>query len=187
MAFSINEFRNTFADYEPASPAYYEVHIVRQPEAFLQNEDTYSEDSLRYRCISCSLPGKAINTTERLTYGPTRKIALSSVYQDITFSFIVSDDKAELKYFNSWHNFIINNTLNTNVQTHDVGYYEKYVGNLTIQHFDKTDETDYRIQLLEAYPINVEEIPLSWDNTNEFIRVNVTMAYRTWQRIQPEK
>lgn len=188
MPFDIKKFRSSFTDYEPASPANYEINVIRPSIAIRQSDgslvtlDTAVEDSLQFRCISCSLPGRILNVAERNTYGPVRKIATSSLYSDVTFSFIVSDNKSELKYFTLWHNFIINNTTISNlIQTHDVRYYDDYVGELTISHFDKMNIEKFRIRLNEAYPISVEEIPLSWDNTNEFIRVNVTMAYRNWQ------
>lgn len=193
MPFNINDLRGSFANYEPASPANYEINVIRpllkvqQFDGTLTSVSRVVEDNLKFRCISCSLPGRILNVTERNTYGPVRKIATSTLYSDVTFSFIVSDDKSELEYFTLWHNFIINNNPNINpnsksIQTHDVRYYDDYVGELTISHFDKMNNKKFRIRLNETYPISVEEIPLSWDNTNEFIRVNVTMAYRNWQQ-----
>lgn len=185
MAFNINEFRSSFVDGEPASPANYEVNIVQIPRIG-ESEERYNdavEGILKYRCNSCTLPGKQMLTTDRLTYGPIRKIVTSSLYTDVRFSFIVSDNKTELIYFNRWHNSIINNELNTGIQTHDVEYYDSYTGTVVITHFDKQNKVKYKISLLEAYPISVEEIPLSWDNNNEFVRVEVTMAYKIWKHI----
>ena len=181
MAFNINELRSSFVNGgEPASPANYEVSVVRP----IRDKKYRFEDDVKFRCISCSLPGKILNTTDRMTYGPIRKIVTSALYQDVTFSFIVGDDKNELEYFNSWHSFIIDNGIIDRVQTHDVSYYDNYVGNIKITHLDKQNTHKYTISLIEAYPISVEEIPLSWDNNNEFIRVNVTVAYRDWQRTE---
>ena len=206
MAFKINEFRSSFAlSGEPASPANFEVSIVRNPtfglatnaQGQVENalvpfrvrnfdnsfriESRVVENLLKFRCISCSLPGRILNTTDRNTYGPNRKIVTSALYQDVVFSFIVSDDKRELDYFDSWQNFIVDNNINIgSAFSHDVRYYDEYVGDIKIKHLDKQNNIKYIITLLEAYPISVEEIPLSWDNTNEFIRVNVTVAYRSW-------
>jgi hypothetical protein len=181
---NIHEFRSSFENVgEPASPTNYEVSIIRQPTIRLVSGESNSflfENNVKFRCISCSLPGRILNTTDRNTYGPNRKIVTSAMFQDVTFSFIVSDDKNELNYFDSWHNYIVNNTLFTRVSTHDVRYYDDYVGDIKIIHYDKLNTIKYTISLIEAYPISVEEIPLSWDNTNEFIRVNVTVAYRNW-------
>lgn len=187
MAFNLTDFRSSFSNNgEPSSPANYEVSVTRKPQAgFASNTNLTMEKLLPFRCISCSLPGKMMNTIERSTYGPNRKVVTSSLYQDVTFSFIVSDDKSELDYFNVWQNYIVDNNVDSSssANNHDVRYYDEYVGDIKISHLDKQNEIKYTISLLEAYPISVEEIPLSWENNNEFIRVNVTVAYRNWVKI----
>lgn len=183
---NINKFRSSFVKGgEPASPAYFEVSIIQQPRITTEGTlaNTIIEDRLIYRCNSCTLPGKQMLTSDRLTYGPNRKIVTSALYSDVRFSFIVSDDKKEINYFTRWHNSIVNNALNSGIQTHDVEYYESYIGNVIIKHLDRQNEVKYQISLIEAYPISVEEIPLSWDNNNEFIRVEVVMAYRNWNKL----
>lgn len=181
MAINLAKFRSSFNNYEPASPTNYEVSVIRQPIGGVIPGYRF-EDEVKFRCISCSLPGKILNTTDRMTYGPNRKIVTSTLFQDVTFSFIVSDDKNELNYFDEWHNFIVDNRLFDFVETNDVKYYDDYVGDIKITHFDKQNNLKYTISLIEAYPISVEEIPLSWDNNNEFVRVNVTVAYRNWMQ-----
>lgn len=183
MAFKVQDFRSSF-NKEPASPAYYEVEVIRRPISLaFEVFDNVAERDLIYRCVSCGLPGKTMNTTERQTYGVNRRIVTSSAYQDVRFTFIISDDKSELNYFSRWQNYIVNNTLTSGVQTHDAEYYDNYIGQISIKHLDRQNEIKYRVNLLEAYPIDIEEIPLGWDTTNEFIRVTVTMAYRTYEVI----
>jgi hypothetical protein len=201
MAFDITNFRASFKKSgEPASPTNYEVTIVRPPRIFVPttpdftpessdlNNETVEpsreitvEDNLSYRCISCSLPGKMMATTDRLTYGPNRKVATGAVYQDIVFSFIVSDNMEEYNYFNNWQQAIVYNTIEEGQYSHDVAYYDDYVGIINIRQFGKTGvDPVLSVQLLECYPISVEEIPLGWEMNNEIIKINVTMAYRNW-------
>ena len=185
MAFNLTDFRSSFSKGgEPASPANYEVSVTRKARLGFGNSTSNltMEKLLPFRCISCSLPGKMMSTTDRTTYGPNRKIVTSTLYQDVTFSFIVSDDKKELDYFDKWQNFIVDNNVDSSssANNHDVRYYDEYIGDIKISHLDKQNKIKYIISLLEAYPISVEEIPLSWENNNEFIRVNVTVAYRNW-------
>jgi hypothetical protein len=194
MAFNITNFRSSFENYEPASPTNYEVTVVRPPRLYiLSNTDTSTEsnfsfqdlnleDKLKYRCISCSLPGKMMSTTERATYGPTRKVATGAVYQDVVFSFIVSDSMEESNYFNNWQQAIVYNNSDEGRFSNDVAYYDDYIGTLNIRQFSKNGgDPILTIQLLECYPISVEEIPIGWEMNNEFIKVNVTMAYRNWK------
>lgn len=189
MAFSIDKFRSSFGQFEPAAPTNYEISIIRQPKLMLVNGGTLMDDNnvenvFKYRCIACSIPGKMMNVSERLTYGPNRRIVTNSAYQDVTFSLIVSDDMKEKQYFTSWHDSIVNNAVSDNVYTHDVEYYNNYVGTVSIVQFKKDGNPSLAVILEEAYPISVEEIPLGWEMNNDFIRINVTMAYRIWQTIK---
>lgn len=187
MAFNITEFRSSFGNFEPASPSTYEVSILRPPiinaNGFLDGViiTDNTEDNLRFRCMACSLPGKILNATERYTYGTPRKIVTNAVYTDVMMTFIISDDMKEKNYFSVWHNLIIDNREFGDIQSHDAEYYENYVGDVSITHYAKNGDTKYIVNLIEAYPIAIEEIPLGWEQNNEFTRMNVTMAYRTWQ------
>lgn len=191
MAFNIQDFRNSFRDGEPASPTNYEVQIIQQPRILVITEDNLQmrlpnidiERDIKYRCIACTLPGKLLNTTERSTYGPNRKIANSAMYQDINFSFIVSDTMSELGYFTQWLNTIVSNTVLEGTSTHDVAYYDDYIGSLSITQYNKSGVATRKIQLKEAYPININEISLGWEQNNDYIKVDVTMAYKHWESV----
>lgn len=190
MTFNISQFRHSFKNGEPASPANYEIQVFKNPQALvdtseltnniqtIKNIDNNFQKSVKFRCQSCSLPGKQLNTLERNTYGPTRKVASSSVYQDVIFSFIVGDDFNEKRYFNIWHNQIVNN-----INGNNVAYYDDYVGQIFITTYGKDGFPNYKILLEEAYPISVDEIPLSWDSSNDYVRINVTIAYRKWSNV----
>lgn len=185
MAFNITDFRSSFKKFEPASPTNYEVNIIRPPILIYSNginqlTDNTTENNLKYRCFQCAFPGKMMNTSDRLTYGPNRKVVTNAVYQDVTFSFIVSDNMQEKNYFSNWHNAIVNNTTEDGVSSHDVQYYSSYVGSLNITQFNKNGDKSLIVELQEAYPINVEEVALGWEMNNEYTRINVTMAYRIW-------
>lgn len=193
MAFNIRDFRNSFRNGEPASPAYYQVAIIRNPNNIRkvnannslprQQDLSVEQTSIKYRCLSATLPGKALNTVERRTYGPTRKIATGSVYQDVICSFVISDDMTELEYFNSWMGVISNNANYQNSIVNDVAYYSKYVANVYIYQYSKSGAVSRVVVLEEAYPINIGDIQLAWDMSNEIMRVDITFAYRTWRSI----
>ena len=186
MAFNITHFRSSFRNSEPASPTNYEVVVIRPPK--LVNGRTINsgyvdvENNLKYRCVACSLPGKMLNTSDRLTYGPNRKIVTNAIYQDVIFTYIVSDNMDEKNYFSKWHDDIIDN-VNDSASPSDVKYYDDYIGSVKINQYSKEGGLPVlTIELEEAYPINVEEIPLSWDMNNDIVKINVTMAYRIWKR-----
>jgi hypothetical protein len=192
MAFSIDKFRSSFLKSgEPASPANYEVEIFRKVPDLVVNTitgapksvDLTLEDLLKYRCISCSLPGKMLTTVERSTYGPNRKIATSAFYEDVMFSFIISDNSAELNYFHNWMNLVTNNIEAFGVSVNDVAYYDDYVTDTFITQFTKAGKPSRKIKLEESYPINIQSVPMGWEMSNDIMKVDVTMAYRNWHTV----
>lgn len=191
MAFNISQFRHSFKNGEPASPANYEIEIHKNPQSLLDNNANNNtlqrvvhvndkfERNVKFRCQNATLPGKQITTSERSTYGPVRKIASNIIYQDVVLSFIVADDFNEKIYFNIWLEQILD-SLNSN----SVAYYDDYVGQIFVTTYGKDGLANYKVLLEEAYPIAVDEIPLSWDSSNDYIRMNVTIAYRKWTSIE---
>jgi hypothetical protein len=192
MAFNIDHFRSSFKNGEPASPANYEVQIYRNPNqqvvdtvtGLRSSVDIYAEINMKYRCITCSIPGKMLTTVERNTYGPSRKIATSALYQDVQFGFIVSDDATELNYFHNWLNLISNNVEVDGVLVNDVAYYDDYVADTFITQYNKFGEITRKIKLEESYPINIAEVPMGWEMSNDIMKVDITMAYRNWYSVE---
>lgn len=181
MAFNINDFRSSFNLGEIANPTNYEVKISRFPLSL--NPYLYDTiDNLRYRCESCTMPGRNIRASARRTYGPIRKIAVGAEYDDVSFSFIVSESLPEKDFFYKWHELIINNDNDTSL--FDTSYYDDYIGDIEIIHYNKNGDKEYTIVLQEAYPISIQDSPLSWNANNDYVRVNVNIAYRKFIEIR---
>lgn len=194
MAFDINKFRSSFAGDTPAglsSPALFDV-VIRHGAGLLPlsgNPDQSMEikggistvERITYRCESCILPSRTLLASDRKTNGPIRKVATGVNYDDVTLSFILSSDMVEKFYFYQWHKTIVNNEVFANAQyVHDVRYYSDYISDIDIRQYNKIGNHVYQVTLFEAYPISIREVPLGWDLTNEYIKLNVVMAYRNF-------
>lgn len=178
MAFNINQFRSSFSNTgEVLSPAHFEVQVL--PPAGLASNGIELQN-LSFRCEGASIPAKSIEQLERRTYGPRRKIAYRAVYDDITLTFIASANMKERKFFSDWMNLIQNSgeILNSNF---NVKYYDSYISNLILKMYDKCSYEVYRVNLFEAYPVNISPIELSWDARNQYVRFSVTFSYRYWE------
>lgn len=177
--FNINDFRSSFV-LEPANPTNYEVLITKGPPIMVEVGGAINfANTLRYRCESCAIPSKSLLFANRKTYGPNRKVAYGAEYRDVSFSFIVSDNMQEKEYFDIWQRMIVDNDeVSGGITTHDASYYDDYIGEIEIRYYEKGGKNTYKIVLMEAYPIEVQEVPLSWTSNNEYMRVTVTLAYR---------
>jgi hypothetical protein len=179
MAFDITKFRSSLTS-DVANPTNYEVEIYKEPDTLLTEGYEFPK-IIKFRCETCALPAKNMKSVDRMTYGPVRRVAYSADYTPVTFSFIATDSMKEKEYFEIWQRSIVDNTESADSTIHDVAYYDDYIGEIWIKYYDKSGRNTYLTKLKEAYPISVQETPLSWNSNNEYIRITVTMMYRLFE------
>lgn len=172
MPFNVNSFRSSFfSSGEPTSAAAFEVRIVGFPQVLPSN---VARDLL-YRCEGASIPQKTLQTIDRRTYGPIRKVAYGASYEEVTLTFIVSSDMSERNFFSAWQSWIIDSS-----EGGDISYYDDYVGRIQIATYDHKGNENLLITMVEAYPTTVNAIPLNWGEKNQYMKLEVSFAYRYW-------
>lgn len=171
MPFNVNEFRGSFSDSEPFKPSAYEVQFAALPNKLGISDARF----LNYRCLNASLPAKSVGTTELKTYGPIRKLAYGGIHDDITLTFILSDDLKEREVFYKWLDLISSDI------TGNAEYYDEYVVSFTITTFNKNGKPNSVATILEAFPKSMGEVQLSWDENDSVSTLEVTFAYRFFE------
>jgi hypothetical protein len=170
MAGSIAEFKASFRT-ELARPNKFDVFIPIP--VGLAPYLTVSK-ALNYRCESTDLPGRAIATTTQKIYGPEEKFPYQTTYNDISLTFICTDKMEEKNFFDAWLEYI-----NPSV-TFNFKYKEKYAVNLRINQYDVRNRVSYSVDLVEAFPIGINEMPLDW-SSDGYHKLTVTFAYTKWR------
>ena len=133
------------------------------------------------KCESINLPGRNINTVEDTNiYGPERTIATGFSFADVTATFQCSSDMREKKYIEVWQK------LAYNQQLWSVGYYNDYVGKVQIHTLDEQNNRRYGVELVEAYPKNLEAQALSYTTTDSYQTIGCTFSYRYWKNLTDE-
>lgn len=135
------------------------------------NSEDYRQISLN--CESAELPGRDLTTSDSRIYGPTFKTPYMSNYNDISFTFLCDASLVEKRVFDEWMAAI--NPQNS----FDFEYRESYVSRVVIEQLADNEVTTYSCELIEAFPIQVNAMPVSWGDDN-YHRVTVTMTYRYW-------
>lgn len=130
--------------------------------------------SLRYRCETAELPGRTFATMEQKTYGPVEKFPYLSTYNDIDLTFIIDDNMETKVFFDAWLNYI-NPTYN-----YDFKYKESYATTITVNQYDVRNKQSYSVDLIEAYPISMNQLSLDW-NSDSIHKLTVTFAYTSWK------
>lgn len=129
---------------------------------------------LRYRCETAELPGRTFATMEQKTYGPVEKFPYLTTYNDIDLTFIIDDNMETKVFFDAWLNYI-NPTYN-----YDFKYKESYATTITVNQYDVRNKPSYSVDLIEAYPISINQLSLDW-NSDSIHKLTVTFAYTSWR------
>ena len=170
MAGSINDFKSSFA-VDVARPSRFDV-TVPIPLALA----TYitSARNLTFRCEATQLPGRAFATAEKkMGSAPIEKFPYHTNYNEVTMTFMVSDDMNEKIFFDAWME-LINPTTDFNFQ-----YKTNYAVDVSINQYDVQNNLTYAGVLQEAFPIDVNQLDMDW-STDSYHKLAVVFAYKQW-------
>lgn len=133
-------------------------------------------------CDVSEIPGKSLTTSETKYNRDFINLPYGITYTPITFTFVVSRDFLEKNIIDQWMDLIIN------PDTQEVGYYQDFVSpSIEIQQLNEQDQTTHSIQLIDAYPSEVQSMPLENESENSFHKMSVTFIYRRWKNNKTEQ
>ena len=123
-------------------------------------------------CESCSLPGRMIQTGDYDSIGRNpRKYPVTVVDEEITFSFLLTNDYYCKKFFDKWQGSVIDPVTNL------VSYPAQYKTDVIIQQLDRNNTPVYGVKLIGAYPTGVNSIELNNESADAKHSLSVTMVY----------
>lgn len=151
--------------------------------------DAFKPDSaitryLAMQCESAEIPGTSLITADVKIYGPTFKIPYQKQFSDMNMTFICTNDFYEKKLFDTWIEAIM--PLDTNNLRFPKGESTGYMTDITIMQYDEFIKQIYAVKLIDAFPISVAAMPLSWAEES-FHRVTVSFSYRKFETIYEGK
>ena len=170
MAGSITNFISSFQN-DLARPNRFDVNIPI-PLTLIQYRNI--SQRLTFRCENANLPGRTISTTDQKIYNIVEKFPNQTTYQDMDMTFIVGGDMAEKQFFDAWLE-LINPTTNFNFK-----YKGDYSTSITVNQYDINNNLTYTIELVDAYPIAVNQLDLDWSNDG-YHKLSVVFAYTYWK------
>lgn len=180
MAGLFHEFFSNLRAEGTAKSSHFQVTIPTIPGILSTAFPNYSR-LLAFRCESAELPGRQLATQDNRIYGPIYKIPYQSLYQEITLSFLETQDLFIRQFFEAWIDGVLES------QTNLLNYFNTYTTDISITQFDvvhKTGEDSLsRIaewSLFSAYPTNINQMPLAWSEDG-FHRISVTLAYTHYE------
>lgn len=175
MSFNIEEFKANLSKGGLSKPYTFKA-MVFGPASLSPD---MSRD-MQFRITSINNPGRSIQTLDRKISGPILKFGVDSILPELTLSIILSDDLREKLYFEKWQDKIVGNYRVTepNQKMFELGFYEDYVGTVEVLQYDDTGKLTAKNTFIEAFPIQVGDIALSWEDNAQISRLNVTLHYK---------
>ena len=147
--------------------------------SFVASATALNPRGLSILCESITFPGRVMNTIEGPDKGHRNliKTAVGYTNDDVTASFLVTNDLYALKVFSGWQAKMINKSNYT------ANYPTSYESYILIQTMNQQNAPTHGIALTGAYPINVQSLALDSNSTDTIHRLSVTFAYKDFEEI----
>ena len=197
MPFSISDFNAEINKSSIAYPSHFEGWILAGPGSYnplsriapsvLRNSGLDS-GGMRFRIESLNMPGRTLTTLDQNYHGPVRSMPYRYTQQPVTLTIILSRDMREREVFMRWQDFFVGNARN-NIGNRSISapfdgrYYQDGIGTIQINQYSYSpfEDQDYTLQneikLIEAYPMSVHDINMSWGDDG-YARLQVDIKYR---------
>jgi hypothetical protein len=142
---------------------------------------------LEFWCDGASIPAIMMTMRQifRYGYGAIEKKPVSPLFTDITFS-VLNDSKnsQNLRFFQQWmvfiNNFDFRDPMSDDSPVFELRYKKEYAVDINLFLFNEAGTPVYAITMREAFPVNVNEMPVNWaDNANPQ-RIPVTFSFHDW-------
>lgn len=168
--FNVANFRASGLRTGGARPTQFEVYIF---PPFGSN----ASKNVQFLCRATQLPPAPLDSIPVPYFGRKIKIAGDREFPDWTVTILNDEDFAVRTMMESWSNRI--NTMVSNVM--DASMFPLvYKSTAKILQYGKTGNVIAAYDMNGIFPVNVDAIPLDWDQTNTIEQFDVTFAYDYW-------
>ena len=195
MLFNINNFKANIEDYGYLKTNLFEVYI--QPPNILFGSALNSggitsqineiTELQTFRIDQVRAPGISLASADVSRYGagPTQKQPFNAQFNEISFS-VLSDNQALVWQY--WYNWVraiyeFNGTEDSGFgeinrfATYLSEYKSNYSTTMQIVMYDQEGNTVQRINLYQAFPTAIRDIPLAWGDDGNMIKIDVNIAF----------
>tara|TARA_Y100001937_G_scaffold108507_1_gene152238 strand:+ start:182 stop:895 length:714 start_codon:yes stop_codon:yes gene_type:complete len=160
---------------------------LARPNQFMVELPSGDSRAVNVLCTRVNLPGKQIITHDRRINMEFEKIAYGYAVDDVSMTFLLTNDYVIKEFFNNWRSTILNE------ETMEVGYKVDYQHTIRIHQLKRplnstirnvnTSNIIYSVELKDAFPTTIQSIDLSND-LDTFSELTVQISYTNWKAIQ---
>lgn len=165
MTFSISDIISRGLVRGGARPSLFDVSIT-------YGNINFAED-FKFLCRATSAPASTIGHIEIPYFGRKIKLAGDRTFENWNTTIMNDEDFYYRNRLEQWHNSI--NTITTNLRNVD-----DYKAQATVTQYSKDSKPIKTYNIVNCFPLNIADMPLDWDTTNQIQTFNVTWAYDYW-------
>lgn len=181
MAFNINTFVGNGLTKGGARPSLFEV-FMSFPN--VSGIPTDVENKFRFTCRSTSIPASTVSSIDIPYFGRTIKLNGDRTFADWNVTVMNDEDYIVRNAFEAWHN-AINSIVSNKRELAPAADGTGFKQNATVNHYSKSgsDVIIKTYNFVGMFPVNVAEMALDWEATNQVQTFGVTFAYDYWEPI----
>lgn len=142
-----------------------------------ENMSLNGRGGINIKCHTAMFPQRTIQTSELKQNTNPYRVPNSVIYDPVTFSFYADAAGDTRVFFDRWQQTAVN------VSNHTMNFYKEFVRDVKMYTLDESGRPRYGIKLVEAYPLSVGAMDISYSQANNYQNVVCTMAYRYWEEI----
>jgi hypothetical protein len=153
-------------------------------QRFEQYNQSDMKRNVGMMCNKVTMPSRDINTTAVQMYGPAREMPYSYSFPgNIECTFYGDKFLRQRVFFEEWQKLIYS------LGTHDMNFYDDYVGSMDILQlgaFESNDDRDrvtYGVRLYEVYPSTLGSIEYTYGANDQGVSVPITFNFRSWYNL----
>nr|DAM80112.1 MAG TPA: Baseplate wedge protein [Caudoviricetes sp.]DAO72641.1 MAG TPA: Baseplate wedge protein [Caudoviricetes sp.]DAS48656.1 MAG TPA: Baseplate wedge protein [Caudoviricetes sp.] len=146
-----------------------------------QSQSLYNgTGAINIMCHSAMFPDRMLQSYEHKQMVMPYRVPYSQMYNPVTMTFYADSTLNTRRYFDIWQNAVVNihdNTLN---------FYSEFTSDVHIWALDREGNDAYGVKLIEAYPLTLASVDLSYGN-NAVQNVTVTFSYKYWATLDDNR
>lgn len=136
----------------------FKVFIPGAPQIVLDN------------CCAVTYPGISYSTFDWRNAGPPIKLPYEPIFAPCRMSFYCDHNGAVPNWLRAWGRRIMKKNF-------QIEYFNEYVEDVIVEEKNEQNITVSKCELNNAYPISVDDVELSFENSNQVEKISISLTY----------
>ena len=119
------------------------------------------------------------------------KMAYAGGYTDVSLSFICDKGGTQYNFWYQWLNYVFESTGDVSgnlagsvgATLYSTSYKDNAAGQIQVTVYENDGNASMNYTLYKAYPVAINDSPVSWSETNDLLKLTVIITFREWSLI----